>query len=363
MNISTTAWFYDRIWKDNLCLLYSGSYGDDITDKFIDLSDYSGKGDYQKITKKISGVIAECFQNIIRHEDVNKKDENSKKDTGFFLSKNCNDIHYITSGNLIENKDLEILKEQLKKINRLDKEGLKAFYRELLDNDEFSKQTMTGLGLVDMARKSGHKLDYLFEDYNDAYSLFFNQIMLKPPNEESESCFELNEAKSYHKKMMDEEILLVHKGDFSHESILTILNIIQKNLREEVKKSGAFRKIYHILVELIQNIGRHCYKEDGIKEGIFLLGKKSDGFVINTGNFIETSKVEGLKEKLDSLTGYDMAELKALYRKTLVEGRLSEKGGAGIGMIDIFKTSKEPMQYKFTRIDDKKTFYAVSVIV
>jgi len=59
----------------------------------------------------------------------------------------------------------------------------------------------------------------------------------------------------------------------------------------------------------------------------------------------------------------DEAELKAIYRKTLVEGRLSDKGGAGIGMIDIFKTSQAPLQYAFTPFDEKKTFYAVSVTV
>jgi len=362
MDITTTSWFYDRIWKDNLCLLYSGSYGDDITEKFIDLSDYSGKGDYQRITKKISGVIAECFQNIIRHEDVTEE-KNNREGIGFFLSKNCNEIHYITSGNLIENKDREQLEKQLLKINSLDKEGLKALYRELLNTDEFSKQTLTGLGLVDMARKSGRELDYLFKSYDNAFSLFYNQIMLKPPDEETVGCFELNEAQLYHQKMIDDEILLVHKGDFSHESILSILNIIQKNLREEIKKSGAFRKIYHILVELIQNIGRHCYKEEGIKEGIFLLGKTGSNFIINTGNYIENDKVKGLKEKLDSLAKLDEAELKAIYRKTLVEGRLSDKGGAGIGMIDIFKTSQAPLQYAFTPFDEKKTFYAVSVTV
>lgn len=362
MDITTTTWFYDRIWKDNLCLLYSGSYGDDITDKFIDLSDYTGKGDYQKITKKISGVIAECFQNIIRHEEVTSA-EKVNKNAGFFLSKNCNDIHYITSGNLIENKDKDQLGQQLKKINSLDKDGLKAFYRELLNNDEFSKQTMTGLGLVDMARKSGHRLEYLFEDFNEACSLFYNQIMLKPVDEEFKPCFDLNDAQLYHKKMYDDNILLVHKGDFSHESILTILNIVQKNLREEVKKSGAFRKIYHILVELIQNIGRHCYKENGIRNGIFMLGKEDSNFIINTGNYIENKHVEGLKHKLDTLSKFDETELKAIYRKTLVEGRLSDKGGAGIGMIDIFRTIKKPLEYKFTKLDDKKTFYAISVVV
>ena len=60
-----------------------------------------------------------------------------------------------------------------------------------------------------MARKSGRELDYLFKSYDNAFSLFYNQIMLKPPDEETVGCFELNEAQLYHQKMIDDETIYI----------------------------------------------------------------------------------------------------------------------------------------------------------
>ena len=161
MDLKTTSWFYKKIWCDNLCLLYNGSFGDDITDKVIELSEYNvdNKEEYSKMTNKLSSIVAECFQNIIRHSDSKETEEEKRKNEGFFLSKNKFGSHYIASGNLIENEDVDNLQSHLNKINQLNKEGLKEMYRKLLDNQEFSKKTIMGLGLIDMARKSGQKLE------------------------------------------------------------------------------------------------------------------------------------------------------------------------------------------------------------
>ena len=190
----------------------------------------------------------------------------------FFLTKNWQTTYHITSGNLIEKNKIENLENQLKKVNSLNKEELKLLYREVLENQEISDKGGAGLGLIEMARKSGQELKYDFKPFNEHFSFFYNQIELKSQIEENtlNSNFDLNEAISFHQQMKDENIMVIHKGDFSQDSIFPVLKIIEENLQKEKKDIAFKKKIFHILVELLQNISHHCLKENNKKEGIFL---------------------------------------------------------------------------------------------
>ena len=64
------------------------------------------------------------------------------------------------------------LKAKLDKINALDKEGLRSYYKEVLDNGQYSVHGGGGLGMIDIARKSGNKLDYDFSDVSDTFGLY-----------------------------------------------------------------------------------------------------------------------------------------------------------------------------------------------
>ena len=367
MDIKTTFWFFDRIKEDNLCLLYNGNFSDDITTKFIELSEYNitNINSLSKMKKKVSFLMAECFQNIVRHGEALENKVDVAPNEGFFLTKNWQDIYYITSGNLIEKKKIDDVKAQLETVNRLDKEELKILYRQVLENQGFTEKGGAGLGLIEMARKSGQKLEYTFNNFDDKYSLFYNQILLKSDQEvinASDSEFEISEAVNYHRKMISENILIIHKGDFSQDSIFPVLQIIEQNLQKEKKDSVSKKKIFHILVELLQNVSHHCLKEGTKKEGIFMIGESKEHFIINTGNFIRNEEVDKLKEHLDYINGLNGKELKDFYLSKLRERNIPNNGGAGIGLIDIARRLISPLNYSIKKIDDMKSFLSINII-
>lgn len=368
MNINSTFWFFDRIKEDNLCLLYNGDFSDEITNKLIELSEYNidNIDTLSKMKKKASFLMAECFQNIVRHGESLDGKVHASTNEGFFLTKNWQDTYYITSGNLIENSKIDNLERQLEKVNSLDKDELKALYREVLENEEISDKGGAGLGLIEMARKSGQKLEYVFNDFDEKFALFYNQIILKSNIEEidspSDSSFKIAEAISYHQKMILENILVIHKGDFSQDAIFPVLKIIEENLQREKKDAVSKKKIFHILVELLQNISRHCLKEGDKKEGIFLIGKSDNYFVVNTGNLIKNEAIDDLKKQLDFVNSHNGKELKELYLSKLRERNIPNNTGAGIGLIDIARRLISPINYSIQKIDDQKSFLSFNVI-
>ncbi|MDA3953247.1 MAG: SiaB family protein kinase [Bacteroidales bacterium] len=369
MNIDTTFWFFDRIKEDNLCLLYNGDFSDEITNKLIELSEYNITNNIEtlsKMKKKASFLMAECFQNIVRHGESIDGKANASANEGFFLTKNWQDTYYITSGNLIENNKIEDLERQLKKVNSLDRDELKILYRKVLENDMISDKGGAGLGLIEMARKSGQKLEYVFNDYDDKFALFYNQIVLKSNFEEKSSkednLFEINEAINYHKEMIAKDILVIHKGDFSQDAIFPVLKIIEENLQKEKKDAVSKKKIFHILVELLQNISKHCHMEGNKKEGIFLIGRSDNYFTINTGNLIKNKDVKGLEKQLNYISNLNGKELKELYLSKLRERNIPNNEGAGIGLIDIARRLISPLNYSIQKLDDEKSFLSFNVI-
>ena len=76
-------------------------------------------------------------------------------------------------GNFVTSDKIKYLKDKIDKINSLNQDELKDMYKFILNHQKLSAKGGGGLGLVDMARKTGNKLEYSFHDYNPEY-YFYN---------------------------------------------------------------------------------------------------------------------------------------------------------------------------------------------
>jgi len=75
---------------------------------------------------------------------------------------------------------------------------------------------------------------------------------------------------------------------------------------------------------------------------------------------IENSKIDDLTKILDHINTLDKEGLKELYKTQMREGRLSEKGGAGLGFIDIARKTGRKLHYHFLPIDDETHFFILT---
>ena len=119
------------------------------------------------------------------------------------------------------------------------------------------------------------------------------------------------------------------------------------------------------MVECLQNISKHAddftssdYLFSG--RGIFLVSKGDNEYSVTTGNAVENDKIEFLTDMLDTINKLDKEELKTLYKKQMKEGRLSDKGGAGLGFIDIKRKTGKELEYHFLPISDDTSFFLLT---
>ena len=169
---------------------------------------------------------------------------------------------------------------------------------------------------------------------------------------------------SFNESMESKNVKLVYKGEITHQVTKAFTSITETNMLVEEEPNSVQKKVFHVIVEFLQNISKHAdYMGDESHEegsGVFLLCKDDENYVITTGNILMKQKEAAIGEVLDKINSLDKEGLKALYKQQIKEGRLSDKGGAGLGFIDIAKKTGNPLDYKFVPLNDEFSFFIIS---
>ena len=170
-----------------------------------------------------------------------------------------------------------------------------------------------------------------------------------------------------HKTMLTHNLILVYEGEFTQEITKSVLSMAERNMDSIGEESNIKRKVFNVMVECLQNIVKHC--EENNKpvnknhSAIFIIGKHENEYIITSGNPIHADKVEGLKSKLDQINGLDKEGLKNLYKEIIKNTELSEKGGAGLGFVDMARKSGQKLAYDFEKLEDGSSFFSLQTTI
>ncbi len=173
-----------------------------------------------------------------------------------------------------------------------------------------------------------------------------------------------------YEEMNTGEVLLSYKGSITAELITNVLGVVETKLDHVIQKSGTKKRIYNILVESLQNLYHHVDDlPDSINGnvdvhfGIFVICKNEESYIIRTGNFIKNDKINKLKERFDKIKSLSKEELKELYKFVLNNQKFSDKGGGGLGLIDIARRTDGNVDYNFDNYDNDYSFFRMNVVI
>ncbi|MBR2195468.1 MAG: SiaB family protein kinase [Salinivirgaceae bacterium] len=165
---------------------------------------------------------------------------------------------------------------------------------------------------------------------------------------------------SLHDEMASNGFSLVYEGEFSHEVMKMFTSMAERDMDKSNEDKAVKRKVFHVMVECLQNMTKHSDdvdQNDGIGNGLFIVGKKDGYWSVITANRILKEKIEGLKKSIDNINSLNKEDLNALYKKQIREGTLSEKGGAGLGLIDIARKTGRQLDYQFLPLEDNENYF------
>jgi len=354
--------------QDNLEYIYRGKFNTDITDNILSLAEESLRLSEQKLSikKRVYFVMVEGLQNITRHQDITTKDIPIKP--GLFVLQRKQNSYYITTGNLIEKRNINELKSQLEKVNRLSKDELNEYYKTHLIDGGFSGKGGAGLGLIEIARKSKGSLAYDFRKIKGKYYYFyllteipFSESLEKENNKSID--FSLQNIKDLHDILNKEHITLNYSGIFNQENLVNLLGIIEKQMKGTLITKI---KTFNVMVEMLQNLVKHAdhFQLNHVvgNHGIFFITENEKEFVLTSGNYLKNERVNDLANHLFHVNAIDNNGLNTLYNKNLLNSERKDKRfGAGLGIIDMRLKSSEKLDYFFEKIDEQYSFFTLRI--
>lgn len=142
---------------------------------------------------------------------------------------------------------------------------------------------------------------------------------------------------------------LFYQGDYTLSPTLSIINVVEKHFEPIVKKTS-LKKLVYLLIESLQNIERYS-AHVASSEDFSLIYCDGKSFYIITQNTIYNDKVNDLSKRLQTISNKSQEELDETYIQVLSSETKTEKG-AGLGLIDIARKSKNSLYYSFDKVSD-----------
>ena len=175
--------YYNKLNGGDVLLAYKGSITSDLISNVLEVVEakLEDLSEGSKVRKKVYNVLVESLQNLFHHVEELPKNMHDKFDPKFgmlVVTKVDPNIYKISTGNFINTEKVKTLKDKIDKINSLTIDELKDMYKFILNHQKLSAKGGGGLGLVDIARKTGSKLEYSFENYNNEYYFFNLEIII-----------------------------------------------------------------------------------------------------------------------------------------------------------------------------------------
>ena len=358
----------DKMMKGRLMFVYRGVVTNEnsipllmLLEKEMENSEYGFVG-----RKRLFMFVLESLQNVSRHSN---KDQYANM--SMVVYSKTDDGYTVTTGNVIPASGSNNLRAKLEEINNLDAKEIKNVYKQMLSAAEFSNKGGAGMGLIEMAKKTGNKLDFDFVSLDNDNSYF---VLSKTVDAGGvgmhygglEKTFRGKAVSLLEKLMAENNIYLIWCGHISPDVGKEVLSITESKLTEEDVESKLRKRVFSILVEILENVAKYSSGKEPEKQygmPVVMIKLVNKIYSLTTGNLILNTQVDHLKEKLDIINNYDKPGLKEFFIKSLLSQEVNSDSTGNMGLIDTARKSGSKLDYRFERINELYSYYILTVKV
>jgi Family of unknown function (DUF6272) len=358
----------DKMMKERLMFVYRGVVTNEnsipllmLLEKEMENSEFGFVG-----RKRLFMFVLESLQNVSRHSD-----QDQHADMSLVVYSKTDNGYTVTTGNVLPSASINDLKVKLDEINNLHPDEIRNVYRQMLSTADFSNKGGAGLGLIEMAKKTGNKLDYDFIPLEDEFSYFIlsktvNSVGIGIHYGEKERPFHGKAVFQLERIMAENNIYLIWSGHISTDVEKEVLSFTETKLVEEDVELNLRRRVFSILVEILENVAKYSPGKEAEEQfgmPVAMIRMENEVYSLTTGNLIQNKDVEHLKGKLDIINEYDKVGLKELFRKSLSGQTISSESTGNMGLIDMARKSGSKLVYQFEQINDLYSYYTLNVKV
>jgi hypothetical protein len=164
-----------------------------------------------------------------------------------------------------------------------------------------------------------------------------------------------------------EKIFLEYKGPILYDTIGDLISLLKETMFEAKVKQTVYKKVLMIMIEALENIFKY-HEFFGDNEELIskyppsiCIKYSNPNILVTCSNPILKVDSDKLKSRLEKINKLDKAGIKEEYKQTITNGQFSEKGGAGLGIIEMAKISDDKLTFSFNHIDEEYNNYELNL--
>lgn len=163
--------------------------------------------------------------------------------------------------------------------------------------------------------------------------------------------------------MAEQDILLAYRDVITEETVQQLLELSELKLTMHGEERKLRKKVFNVLVECLQNVVNHSYRCETDCASILIISKTPDAIMVRTGNMVSNLNLMEFETRVTKVNQLVMDTVRETYGKQLESAQFSAKGGAGLGLLDMYRRSGQPIDYAIHTIDESKSFLSISVSI
>lgn len=147
---------------------------------------------------------------------------------------------------------------------------------------------------------------------------------------------------------INRQIIHSYKGVLTFDIIEEILQKSKVGLDKLSLDLVVKKRVYTVLVECLENTFKHYHKDkiaSKHNQVELILEKIPNNFTISISNYVNKGNLDILTTKIKKVNSLQLNELNQLYRESISKAKISDKGGAGLGIIEIARNSRKKIDY------------------
>jgi hypothetical protein len=162
--------------------------------------------------------------------------------------------------------------------------------------------------------------------------------------------------------------ILSYQGPLSFSTIDLLLSEFKLAAEDHELSFRTYKKMISVMIEALENVTKYS-------DQINCNGKsKASGFCpqceisrnatkieLITRNPVKKQDVAPLRSRIDNVNKQNKEELKELYKSIITNGEFTPDGGAGLGFIEMAKTTGSKLEYAFERLSKEISLYTFRV--
>lgn len=352
MDLAVAHTLYRLLAGGAATFVYSGGFHDEHTARLVDLGEHlvqQTEGE-RSLRNKLGFVLVEAYQNIIRHRATLPAELTRTDGRSLLALRLRADTYEVVAMNPLLRAEEPVLGDLLGRLRNLSIEQLKALFLDALQHGGTSRRGGAGLGLIEMARRSGHGLWHRLEDIGSEHRLFTLRVMLGGESAISSP----DELSALHRGVAAGDVRSLCVGMPSGVQA-PVMGLVAKDAEGDADRADTCTRAYLAATELLDAV-----IAPGVPPMIVVAGAP-EGLAFVLGGRMDVDRADGIEQQVERINAMSPSEVQRGYRDALI-GR-GDSRPCTTGLFDLARRMQRPMRLQRGAVTDGTVPLLLEVVV